>query len=438
MIELRHDINISQKLQMTLAPRLLEMLKMLNLPFCELLDKINKEAEENPVMEIERPEMLLEYMKYLSSDRKTKKEVDYTEYDGLKNVSAKSVDLRAHLLEQLKLTDLAGREESIAQQLIDQIDQRGYLEKDFKADGKKDEVEKVLAVIQAFEPDGVGARDLKESLLIQIREYSFDDPEIEGLLTKVVTDHLDALGRGEHKEIALTEGVLEEDILEIANFIKDNLTPYPATGFSQKERLVVPSFAIEIQNDDIKVTNLEERYGPKIRVSPDYQKMLRDPRTDAKTVKFLKERLDKTMDIIENLAKRQETGSKIMEMITQRQDAFLKKGQNYFRPLLQTEIARELGLHPSTISRAIAEKYVQTPRGLYSLKYLCPRKLSGFSAFEIKSRIRDLISAEDSKKPFSDTALLDKLMGEGVRISRRTVSAFRSELGIKSSRERKG
>lgn len=435
MAELFHDINISHKLQMMLSPKLLEMLNFLSLPMYGLMEKLEKEAEENPTLEIEKPEMLYEYAEYLGIHRKERKELDYSEYDGLKNIAASAKSLRENLLEQMGLCNLSEEETKIAEDLIDHIDQNGYLkgfEKEMTAD-----IEKVLKIIQGFEPDGIGARDIKECLQIQIREYNFEDPEIEDLLSKVVAEHLDELGRKEYKKIADTLGVLEQDIIDVANFIKENLTPYPAAGFSEQVRSVVPSFAIEKKGKGLKVVNLEERYGPKIKISAQYEKMLRDPATDQKTVKFLKERIERTKEIIEHLSKRQETGNKIMGLIAERQADFFKKGADYFKPLLQKELAGLLGLNPSTISRAVAEKYVQTPNGLFPLRYLCPRKISGFSSFEIKSRIKRIVENEDAKKTYSDGEILDILKREGIDISRRTVSTFRKELGIKTSEERK-
>lgn len=441
MVNLHQNINISQKLQMQLAPKMIEMLKLLNLPFHALMEQIDKEAEENPVLEVEKPEVLFEYLRYLNSDKKVKKEIDYSEYDGLKNVAAVSKSLHAHLSDQLKLTELEGDDFDIAEMLIESIDQRGYIS-NFDEVVKKLKIsleygEKILKIIQTFEPDGVGARDLKESLLIQIREYTFDDPEIEDILTQVVKYYLEDLGEHKYKEIADKEGVLEQDIIDVANFIKENLSPFPAADFSESERMVVPSYAIEVKEEEIVLTNLEERYGPKIRVSSQYERMLKDPKTDQNTVKFLKERIEKIKEMIDNLSKRQETGDGILGLIVERQDQFFKKGAAHFRPLLQKEIADKLGLHPSTISRAIAQKYVQTPRGMMPLKYLCPRDISGFSSFEIKNKVKEIVESEDKSKPYSDTAILDILKESGIRVSRRTVSTFRNDLGFKSFKERK-
>ncbi|OGC04275.1 RNA polymerase sigma-54 factor [candidate division WOR-1 bacterium RIFOXYA12_FULL_43_27] len=431
---LQHDLKLGNNLQMMLSPRMLKMLNILSLPFIELVEKIDRESEENPFLEIEKPEVLFEYIKYLGSDRKIKREVDFSEYDGLKNVAAKTIGLEDHLLEQLKLVDLSEKDRALAEEFIHALDPNGYLKNFDEVVGrlkiKKEKAEEILSVIQGFEPDGIAARDLKECLSLQVREHNFDDPELEEVIINIINRHLDLIAAGSYKEIAAKEDVSEEDVACAARFIKENLNPFPARGFSEAERVVVPSFAIEVKDGEIVSTNLEERYGPKIKISKEYEKMLKDPRTDQNSLKFLKEHFEKASEMIENLARRRDTGTKIMDMITERQRNFFLKGPAHFRPLSQKEIADFLGLHPSTISRAIAEKYVQTKKGVLSLKYLCPRGIRGFSQFEIKEQIKKIIGEEDPKKPFSDSQIAGQLGLNGIKLSRRTVTALRDELKI--------
>lgn len=441
MTELQHGFNLDNKLQMMLSPRMLRMLNILSLPFIELVEKIDRESEENPFLEIERPEVLFEYIKYLGSDRKIKREIDYSEYDGLKNVAAKSINLEDHLLEQLKLVDLPKDDQALAEEFIHALDRNGYL-KDFdeivkRLKIKKEKAEEILSVVQGFEPDGIAARNLPECLALQVREHNFDDPELEEIVINIINKHLEDLGEGNHKKIVATEGIAEEDVAAAAQFIKENLNPFPARGFSESERVVVPSFAIEVKDGNIVPTNLEERYGPKIKISSQYEKMLKDPRTDQNSLKFLKERFEKVTEMIENLARRRETGTKIMELIAERQRDFFIKGPSHFRPLSQKEIADFLGLHPSTISRAIAEKYVQTKKGVFPMKYLCPRGIRGVSSFEIKEKIKEIIGGEDRQFPLSDSKIARELNLLGIKVSRRTVSTLREELKIPMFKARK-
>ena len=445
MTELNQDLNLSCKLQLMLAPRLLTMLKILNLPFFEMVEQVEKAASENPLLEIKKPEVIFEYVKFMDSDKKIKKETDFSQYDGLRNIAAPTRDIKAHLIDQLNLTGLSGNEYSIAEELIENIDKNGYLKEFDKVANSLTEqfsvnrikIEDILKVIQTFEPDGVGARDLSECLLIQLEEYGLDDPEIEDLLKQVIENNLEELGRGEYGKIAEQRGVSEADIIEIRDFIKNNLNPYPAGNFAGEQRTIMPSYAVELKEDKIIVTNLEKQYGPKLAISSRYEQMLKDPKTDQKTMKFLKEHLDKAKEMIEDIEKREETGDRIMKLVVERQEDFFKSGAGNFSPLQQNEIADILGLHPSTISRAVAEKFVQTRKGIFHLKHFCPRELSGLTAAGIKSRIKDLIDAEDKNNPLTDPQIGEALSRQGIKISKRTIVTYRNDLEIDSYKQRR-
>ncbi|MGB9612907.1 MAG: RNA polymerase sigma-54 factor, partial [Candidatus Margulisiibacteriota bacterium] len=216
-----------------------------------------------------------------------------------------------------------------------------------------------------------------------------------------------------------------------------NLNPYPAAGFGGGARQVIPSFAIEEKGGKYHLINLETRYGPILKLSPAYLKMLEDPKTDEETVKFLKEKLKRAKDLIENFSKRSETLEKIVRKIIDSQDEFLKKGPLWLRPLSQKSLAEEFGLHPSTISRAVAEKYIQTPQGLYPLKFLCPRGPKGKTVARIKAMIVEIINCEDKANPLSDEAIAKELRARGVDIDRRTVAYYRKELNLPVAAKRK-
>ena len=315
VINLNQDQNLSMRLQQTLAPRMLEMLKILNLPFCEMVEKAEAAVEENPLLEIERPETIFEYLEYLNSKKTIKEKVDFSEYDGLKNVSAKKTDLRTHLLDQLKYCDLGGEDLRIAEEIIDNLGNDGYLKKfdelfkRIKADPAR--AEAVLKVIQSFEPDGVGARDLAECLLIQLREYGIDDAETNEIIGQIISGYLEMLSEKKYKEIAEALGVLEQDVIDAAGFIKNNLSPNPAAGFFEAARTVIPSFSVDYQEEGLFLTNLEYRYGPRLSISKDYEKMIKNPKTDEKTLKYLKDHLEKAKNLMEDITKRHETGERI-------------------------------------------------------------------------------------------------------------------------------
>jgi len=444
MADLKLQAEITQTLELLLSPRLLQMLKILNLPYLELIDRISKEAEENVMLEVERRDEYVEFLRYLTSDKKIKKEADLTELPGLENFSRVEKSLEDYLLEQLEMEDLEEDHKEIARELIGSINDQGYLP-DYpklresimqKLKVSRPTVDKILKIIQSFEPEGVAARDLKECLLIQIHAYNFESEELEKFLEKAIEKHLEDIGKQDFSKVAKGLGIPESGVVEIANFIKENLNPYPAAAFGGQTRHVIPSFAVEEAEKGYKVISLENRYGPVLKLSPEYLKMLDDPRTDEKTVNFLKEKLKKAKELMEDFSKRSETLEKIVRKIVDSQADFLEKGLIWLKPLSQKSLADEFGLHPSTISRAVAAKYVQTPQGLYSLKLLCPRGPKGITANRMKAMILEIINAEDKANPFTDEQLTHRLNERGIDIDRRTVAYYRKELKLPTATER--
>ena len=442
MYNLNFEQNISQVLRLYLTPKLIQTLRILSLPYTDMVEEIEKASEENPFIEIEQHDKLTEYLTYLESDRKIRKEVDFKELPGLEKVSLPSgVDLRSFLLEQLKLVDIPDNQKIIAEKLINEIDPHGYLKEFDKLKSliiESDKVpavlvDKTLEIIQGFEPEGVGSRDVKECLLIQLAEYGFDNEVLQELIEKAIKNHLEDIADKNFKKVADELGIDEAGVEELVNFIKQNLNPYPAANFGEEAQQIIPSFAIETIKDEVRLVNLEEKYGPKVGLSADYQKMLK---TDAETVKFLREKLEKAKEMLEDLQKRGETSSAIMNIIMETQKEFFEKGPAFLLPLEQKELASRLGLHPSTISRAISGKYVQTPKGLIPIKILCPRQFKGFTPQAIKAKMLDIISDEDKRKPLSDDQIKDMLSQNGVTIERRTIASYRKELGIISASER--
>ena len=417
------------------------MLKVISLPYIELIDHIHKESEENVMLEVERADEYAEFIRFLNSDKKIKKEADFTELPGLENIKSTEKSLVDHLLSQLKLEDLDEKTDEIAKELIHSIDDNGYLsnyptlqaELIKKHKTTREEIDIVLKIVQQFEPDGIAARDLKECLLLQILAYDFESPELEELLTKVVNDHLDDIEKGNTKAISKSLGITESGVSEIINYIKNNLTPYPGAAFGKTPRQIIPSFSVDEDNGKYKVVCLEQKYGPQLSLSPTYMKMLNDPKTDGETRDFLNDKLKRAKDLLEDFTKRGETLEKIGRKIIEEQKDFLEKGEMFLKPLSQKSLADEFGLHPSTISRAIAEKFVQTPQGVYNLKFLCPRGPKGVTASKMKALIAGIIEKEDKQAPLSDEKIMAQMQEIGITLDRRTVAYYREKLKITSA-----
>lgn len=444
MQNLQFEQNLEQTLHMTLSPRLLGMLHILSLPYTEIVSEIEKASEENPFLEIERHDSLVEYLRCLGQDKKIRKEVDFKEYPGLENVKECKKSLRDFLIDQVNLLELHEIEVKIAQALIDSLDGSGYIKNYDETKQKliemlhidEKKIDETLKILQTLEPEGVFARDLKECLLIQVNEYGFDSIELQEIIGKAIKNHLEDIGDKKFDLIAKNLNISLEAAQRIVEFIKNNLNPYPASDFVEAERGVVPSFVIEKNKGELKWVNLEEKYGPKLMMSKEYQKMLKNPKTDAETLKFLKDKFEKAKEVLENLEKRGETSEAIVKIITDVQKEYFEKGIENLMPLEQKELACRLGLHPSTISRAISGKYVQAPSGLLPMKFLCPRQFRGFSPASIKSKIVELVKNEDKKDPMTDDDIRYKLSESGINIARRTISSYRKQLDILSASER--
>lgn len=438
MAELQLTNDIKQTLELFLSPRMLQMLKILSLPYIELVDRINQEAEENVMLEVERADQYVEFLRYLTSDKRIKKEADFSEMPGLENIGQTGKTLEKHLLEQLELEELEEKHKEIGRDIIGNIDDHGYLlsypplrDKIMqKYDVSRPTVDKVLKIIQGFEPDGVGARDLKECLLLQMRAHNFESEELEALIEKVIEKHLPSIEQQNFKAIADNLGIPENGAVEIADFIKNNLRPFPGAAFTGENYHVIPSFSVEKTKKGFNLVNLESRYGPLLKLSPAYLKMLEDPKTDEKTIAFLKERLRRAKGLMEDFLKRSETLEKIVRKIMGCQADFLERGPLWLKPLSQKSLAEEFGLHPSTISRTVAEKYIQTPQGLFALKYLCPRGPKGLTTARLKNMLAEIINKEDKADPLTDEQIVLQMEEGGATIDRRTVAYYRKELKI--------
>jgi RNA polymerase sigma-54 factor len=249
------------------------------------------------------------------------------------------------------------------------------------------------------------------------------------------------LGDLEKKDYAKISGALgipESGVKEIADFIKNNLNPYPGAAFGGTACHIIPSFAVEETNNGYKFVNLENKYGPIINLSVHYLKMLEDPKTDAKTKEFLKEKVKRARDLIEDYKKRGETLEKIARKIIEGQKEFLSKGPIWLVPLSQKSLAEEFGLHASTISRTVASKFVQTPQGLFPLKYLCPRGPKGVTTARLKVMIKEIIDNENRAEALTDEQITKLINDRGIAIDRRTTAHYRKGLDIGTALDRTG
>ena len=362
----------------------------------------------------------------------------------LENMLVKRTQLPEHLMWQLRLTDLADEEREIGALIIGSLDADGYLtlsleEVAFLANTWPDTgiVERVLQRIQEFDPPGVAARSLAECLLIQLRQLGL---EADSLPARIVRDHLPLLESRRFDRLARDLGVGLEQIAEATKIISV-LEPKPGRDFGDGEtRYVTPDVYVQKVGDEYVVT-LNEEGLPRLRVSQFYRRML-GGEGSAEARGYIQEKMRAAAWLIKSIHQRQRTLYMVTSSIVKFQQEFLEKGVSALRPLVLKDVANDIGMHESTVSRATAGKYVHTPQGTFELKYFFTSSLRGghgseVSAESVKEKIREIIGKEDGRKPMSDQYIAELLAKEQIDIARRTVAKYRELMGILPSSKRK-
>ena len=364
------------------------------------------------------------------------------ERSGLEATVRSPEGLVNHVLWQLRTTDLPHEDYDIAVQILGNLDRNGYLQSPFEEIAMSvgrtvEDVERVLGVVQLVDPPGIAARDLRECLLIQLRQQGY-----EGTLTwRVVSEHLAKLETNRYDLIAKEEKVELDDIYEAMKIIR-RLEPRPGRPFIDEAPVyITPDIYVRKVGDEYVIT-LNESGMPKLRVNPQYRDLLLSGKLgDLPNKDYLQDRIKSAAWLIKSIHQRQQTIYKVTESIMKFQRDFLDQGVAALKPLVLRDVAESVGMHESTVSRVTTNKYVHTPQGVYELKFFFSSGLrSGqgeVSSESVKERIRNLVAAEEPAKPLSDQQLVDMLKAEGVDIARRTVAKYREMLSILSSSRRK-
>src|SRR6267143_3414498 len=356
------------------------------------------------------------------------------------NLGRTATSLAEHLEEQLRLATDDPRIVAIGEAIIGNLDEDGYLraEVDEIAKGMgvtAEEVEATLRIVQAFDPTGVAARSVQECLLLQLTADAEPDP----VSVEIVEKHFEDLERRRYAEIAR---VLKQPLERVMESIEEiqSLEPKPGRRFSTNDsRYVVPDVTIQKVGDDYVVI-LNEEGIPRLRVNSLYRSLLRRSGDEAK--QYVEQKLRSAVWLIKSVEQRQRTLRKVTQSLVKFQRDFLDKGVAFLRPLALRDVGEDIGMNESTISRVTTNKYVETPQGLFELKYFFHSGIASdsgemVSSVSIKKTIRDMVAAEDSGKPLSDQEVAQVLRGQGLNIARRTVAKYREELGIMPSHQRR-
>jgi len=457
-MKLGHNLQLEQTQNLIMTPQLQQAIKILQLATIELDQYIQDQIESNPVLEISHDS---ENKDIDGENRQTDEGIDWKEYTkGLKNSGdakgvynkdddfnyenfiPKDTTLQEHLLFQSHVTFLDERYKKIAEYIIYNLNDNGYLNLSIEEIAEDlsleyNIVESILKIIQTFDPPGIAARSLKESLLIQLTHMDIRDDNI----IKIIEDFLQEIAENKYPYIAKQMGIPTSRVQAISDFIK-TLEPKPGRAFAPFNKNYVVADATIKKVGDEYVVILNDRNTPRLIIRDDYRKLISSEKDDGETSKFLNDKLNSAMWLIRSIEQRRQTIYKVIEMILKKQKDFFQYGKKHLKPMTLREVADEIDVHESTVSRATNGKYVETPLGIFELKYFFSSGVErsdgqGISAESIKKYINEIINKEDPYRPLSDDKICQQLTDKGIHISRRTVAKYRDDLCIPSSSKRK-
>ncbi len=499
-MQLSHNLSQRMDQKLVMTRQMIQSIEMLQLPLMDLMENINQELVENPCLELKEAEPVKEVdvdkpkdglKEILREEKETAKQekepTNETEarikrleslmsewndpntrsngsgsrgggdedakMEAMNNTAAPATSLEEHLSQQLQLVREEPRLKELAETIIGSLDDGGFLkvpvmelfyktENGFRQEivpgGCTDEeAELALELVQGFEPAGVGARSVQECLLLQLRRMPGESEFEEKLIVK----HYDDLSHNRLPKIAKDMGVSVDRIKEALSTVA-HLNPKPGRGFGgRRPQYVVPDVHVD-EIDGLLSIRINEHFLPTLRISNDSLQLLKKESKDEAVRDYIMGKLGSAMWLMESVIQRRNTLNRITQQIVDIQKDFFEHGPSHLKPLMMQEVAERIGMHVSTVSRALAGKYVQTPQGLFPMKYFFT---GGFSTGEgeaesnraIMLKISEMVKNEDKKKPLSDEEIVAKLLVDGVEIARRTVAKYREKLNIPSSRQRR-
>ena len=467
-------MRLSQRLALT--PSLLQKIEILQLNKLELQEMLNQELIENPILEeIPEPEIPRELLrvdagipeeKFPNDITPSKSTDSFEEIDfryffndyldtGYRNRDAEDIErpgfetfltrppsLEEHLNWQLGLLDVKPEIARAAAEIIGNLNEDGYLDLGLEELSEvcgigMAEAEEALRVVQDMDPVGVGARDLRECLLLQLANLEMKD----SLAWKIIDEHSRLLEGRKFKEIASAAGSSFDEVLRAIEAIK-GLIPKPGQKYGNQKAAYVQPEVVIAKVDDEFVIMLNDEGMPQLRLNASYRDLLKSGDISGETKSFLKEKFRSAVDLLRSVSQRKQTIYKVCLCVVSRQKEFLEKGPAYLKPMLIKDVAGELGVHSSTISRVVTNKYVETPQGVMELRKFFTMGVENaygedMSIVQIKLKIKKMIEEENKKKPYSDNQLGQLLRQDNVFITRRTVAKYREQMQIAGSHERK-
>jgi RNA polymerase sigma-54 factor len=470
---------ISQKLhtklvqKLILTPSLQQAIKLLPMSTLELSELLNQEMVENPMLEEvpteelqpveqaqEKPEEKKDKEKgdtwddqdyeyffgdYLDDGYRPRTPTEVKELPPIENTLSTGQSLASHLLWQLSMQTDDPILREIGEAIIGNLDDDGYLVatvedvSTMNPAWSTESVERALALVQGFDPIGVAARDLQECLLLQLRHLGMTGTPAE----RIVTEHMRLLQNHQVPELARKLGLSIDDLKQHIELIR-HLDPKPGSRYnpSQSQYVIPDVYIVKIEEQYVALLNEEGL--PQLRISPVYRRLMDKtaPENTDETRAYVKDKFRSALWLIKSVEQRQKTIHKVASSIINFQRDFLDHGIEYLRPLVLRDVANDIGMHESTVSRVVTNKYMHTPQGVFEMKYFFHSGISSHygdavSSVTIKQRIRKIIEQEDPKKPLSDSKIVSMLRREGLELARRTIAKYREELKIPTSNQRK-
>lgn len=466
-MRLGYDLTIEQSQKLVMTPELIQAIQILQFNTQELESYVEEQLLTNPILETQAPSAPEGESEKVSEDYSAKndsefdwaehfKEKEYDdisykqwEYNSEKNeytyeqYVSSEITLSEHLMFQLQFAPIKHSCRAAGRYIIESLDENGYMTLTVEEIAKElnisiEKVQIVLKAIQGFEPAGVGARNLKECLLIQLEHKGSRNPVVE----EVIHNYLEDIAGNRLHNIAKALNISVKTVQEISDLIK-GLEPKPGRQFgsASETRYITPDVIVEKIDDEYIVT-VNESSSPRLTISSYYQKMLIDADKESNISKFLTGRLNSALWLIRSIEQRRQTIYNVVKAVVKYQIDFFEEGPKHLKTLTLKQIADEVGIHESTVSRSINGKYMQTPRGVFEIKYFFTSGVSGnrgegIASESIKTFIKEIVEKEDPKAPLSDQTMVEMLAERGIEISRRTVAKYRDEMNLPSSSKRK-
>jgi RNA polymerase sigma-54 factor len=476
----RPELILSQRpeLRLQLSPQLIQRIEILQLNAADLLELMENEALTNdallavkppdPSLQAERPEQVEKKDEAAAEanpeDSEARAELDWwnetyrgrvrreasggdvdPKHEAIANSPGRPSTLQEHLDQQIEVAEATPEVKELAHFVVQNLDRNGWLKEPlgelivpFHERFSLDHAEAALKLVQSLDPAGVGARTPSECLALQVR----DDMPLAPFLRRLIDGSLDDLARNRLPKVAKDLGITVDEVKDLAEALKRSFDPFPGRRFAWEPPMRVrPDVVVEKRDGQWDIT-LADDWMPRLSINPERLKLLRGRTVTGDLKKHLRRDVESARFLIESIEQRRRTLERVAQEIVKRQSDYLEHGIEHLKPLKMQEIADELGIHVSTVSRALKGKYVQTPQGVQEMKAFFTGASQGTdgvveSRTGVRERVRDLVSKEDKGNPLSDEEIVDKLQAMGLNVARRTVTKYRKALKIPSSRQRR-